>query len=720
MYFMNRRKFLIRSGIGLGVTVGLVWLGKFPARRYMASYLDENAPAYSGSGEIEAWFELKPDNTLTFYSPKVEMGQGILQALLQMVAEELEMDWQKIKVVQASSIHEPLDSMSTGGSLSVSGLYEPIRQLAATFREMIKENAAKLMQVEAKDLRVENGEIIGKTQKMTFGEVAAQAKEWKKPKTKPILKTPKEFKVIGKDLTRFDILPKIKGEPMFGIDASMPGMLFGSVARPPVLGATFKSAKPGKAATMPGVVKVVIEKDFAGVVAQSRIEAEDAKRYLEIEWNMPAQNVQQAEVEAMIKVGAGDSVSIQLQGSPASVLADKNSLEMEFFTPFGAHAHLEVNGALADYTADKVTIQLSTQVVKLTRDEVAKALNISQNKVEIKPMYLGGGFGRRLHTPHAIEAALLSKAVGKPVHTFWERNEEFQNGFLRPATHHKIKAKLNSQGMIEAIEHHTSSGDVAFSSPLFPQIAYTILGADGGAWRGGLIQYNVPNISVVSWRCKLPLETSWWRGLGLLANTFAIESMIDELAFRAKVDPLAFRLKHLKNDERGKRIKGVLQAVTKAANWGKTLPEGHAYGLACSIDVSTPVALIAEVKIEEGNIKVLKVYCAIDPGLIINPDGVKAQCEGGIIMSMSAAMFEEIIIKDGKATPDKLGYYQIALLKDAPEIETILLSTGATPRGVGEPPMGPVAAAVANAVFRLTNKRLNRTPLKLDKTSTNS
>jgi isoquinoline 1-oxidoreductase beta subunit len=364
---------------------------------------------------------------------------------------------------------------------------------------------------------------------------------------------------------------------------------------------------------------------------------------------------------------------------------------------------------------------MSTQVAKITRDDVAKALKIDAENVDIQSQYLGGGFGRRLQTSHAIEAALMSKSIGKPVHVFFERTEEFQNGVLRPPTHNILKAKLDANGTIEAIEHHTASADVAFNSailanifkPLSSSIAESLVGADFGAWRGGMIQYkNIKNYSTTAYHKELPFQTSWWRGLGLLANTFAIESFMDELAHHSKQDPLAFRLKHLPDDERGRSIKNVLKAACEKAGWGKSLPAGRAMGLACSIDVNTPVAQVAEVEIKNGQIKVKKVTCAIDPGIIINPDGVKAQTEGAIIMGLSATLFEEVTVKDGLATPNAFGYYPMAYLRDAPEIDVVLLSSGENPRGVGEPPIGPIGAAIANAVFNLTGKRLNRIPLQ--------
>lgn len=717
----NRRKFIIRSGIGLGVLFGVGLLGRGPLRRMLAQTAEETILPFDNKFDAYIWFEIKPDNQIILRSPKVEMGQGIFTALAQIAAEELEVDWEKITVVHANTAQGPIDFVSTGGSLSITGLYEPLRALAATMREMLKVNAAELMGVSVNALSVKNGEIVGGGKTMSYGEVAEKASNWDFKIDPPTLKSKSQFKFIGKALPRIDLVAKVKGEPIFGIDGSFPEMLYGSVLRPPVVGAKFISATPGKAAQMPGVIKVVIEKDFIGVVAESRVQAEDAKHQVDVKWQMPEKLLQQADVDALIKVGAGNDVVIQTEGSVA--LTGENVFSREYFTPMGAHGHIEPNGASAHYQNGKVTVKLSTQVANLTRKEVAKALNIKEEDVDVQPQYLGGGFGRRLETPHAVEAALLSKAVGKPVHVFFERTEEFQNGILRPPSHNVLKAKLNKDGNIESIEHHTASSDVAFDSsllsvflnPMSNDVAKAVVGADFGAWRGGMIQYKaIPNYKTVAWHAELPFKTSWWRGLGLLSNTFAIESFMDELAHETKQDPLAFRLKHLADNEKGKLLKSVLKAAAQHAEWDKPLPAGKARGIACSIDVGTPVAQIAEVEIKDGKIKVNKVICAIDPGLIINPDGVKAQTEGAIIMGMSASMFEEITIKDGKMQPNTFGYYQMAFIRDAPEIDVVLLSSGENPRGMGEPPIGPIGAAIANAVFQLTGKRLNRIPLNLE------
>ena len=718
---VNRRGFILKTGVGLGVLLGVGVIACGPLRRTIAQKVDEGPPGYKNEYDAYIWFELQKDGSIILHSPKVEMGQGIFTALAQIAADELEMDFKNIKVVHATTAHGPIDSLSTGGSLTVASLYQPLRELAATMREMILVNASTILGVPPISLKVKNGEVIGENKKLTFAEIASKSTNWNIKIEAPELKLSKDFTIIGKPLPRIDLVPKVKGETLYGIDSTFPNMLYGSVARPPVFGATFKSVEIGNVGNMPGVVKVINEKSFVGVVATSRVQAEDAKKALKINWDMPKKLVQQADVDALVKVGVGKDVKIQKEGN-TDILKEEGTITKEYFSPLGVHGHIEPNGAAAFYQGEKVVIKMSTQVASITRDEVAKALKIDKENVDIQSQFLGGGFGRRLQTPHAIEAALMSKAVGKPVHVFFERTEEFQNGVLRPPTHNVLKAKLDANGTIEAIEHHTASADVAFNSailanvfkPLSSSLAEGIVGADFGAWRGGMIHYkNIKNYSTTAYHKELPFQTSWWRGLGLLANTFAIESFMDELAHQSKQDPLAFRLKHLADDERGRSIKNVLKAVCEKAGWGKPLPEGRAMGLACSIDVNTPVAEVAEVEIKNGQIKVKKVTCAIDPGVIINPDGVKAQSEGAIIMGLSATLFEEVTIKDGIATPNAFGYYPMAYMRDAPEIDVVLLSSGDIPRGVGEPPIGPIGAAIANAVFSLTGKRLNRIPLRM-------
>ncbi len=713
---ISRRKFLVRGGLG---TIGILAVGTYlfrsPIRRGIAGAIDGGESLYMGDTSSPIiWFEVTEENTIVLHSPKVEMGQGTFTGLAQMAADELEVSMEQMKVVHANSASGNMDGFATGGSTSVSSLWVPLRELAATMREMIKKEAASKMGISTSEASIVDGIVSGGGKTMRYADAVKDVAEWEVPDT-PLLKDSKTYKFIGKPIPRIDLKDKVFGAPIFGMDATMPNMLYGAVVRPTHIGAKFIDADISKAENMPGVIKVVKEKDFVGVVANSQTEAENAKNAIDVEWKVE-RSWQTADIEAMIEVGKGEPFVIQKEGKSEGILEKADTtIVSEYKSPIGAHAQLEPNGALAFVEADKATIVMSTQVVKLTRDEIADRIGFDADQVNIVPTFLGGGFGRRLHTPNAIQAAVLSKAVGKPVKCFFSRKEEFQNDTFRPPTHHVLKGKLNSEGMIEAMEHNVSSGDVAFGSPMLPGILEPIIGADLGAWRGGMIQYGgIPNYRTISWRKKLPFATSWWRSLGLLANTFAIESFVDELAVAAKKNPVEFRLAQIQEDDKGFRLKEVIKAAAEKSGYTDEVVNGRAMGFAASTDANTPCAQVVEVSIEENEIKVHKVTCVMDPGLAVNPDQVRAQCEGAIIMGMSAAMFEKMDVEDGQLTPTIYGPYEMALMKHAPkEIDVILLQNSDVPGAVGEPPLGPIGAAIANAVFRLTGKRLREMPLKL-------
>lgn len=711
----SRRKFLVRSTIGVGVLLGTGYLTRSIWRRGLAGAINSAESPYLGNTKTPGiWFEIKADNQVIFHCPKVEMGQGSFTGLAQIAADELEVDVNKIIVVHAASASGNMDKFATGGSTSISSLWMPLRELAATMREMVKQEAAKQLGVEVGSLSVADGVITGNGKTKTYGEVVQEVQEWKIPKTPP-LKDVASYKFVGKPVERVDLRAKVLGEPIFGIDATMPDMLHAAVVRPSQVGATFVSADTSAAENMPGVVKIVQEADFVGVVANSRMEAENAKNAINVTWDT-SKVWQSEDIEKMIEVGQGTPFVIQKQGGAKRILDNEEGvITASYKSPIGAHAQLEPNGAVAHVEGDSAKVVISTQVVSITRNEVAKRLGLKPKNVNIQPTFLGGGFGRRLHTPNAMQVAVLSKAVGRPVKCFFNRKEEFQNDTFRPPTHHVLRAKLSDNGMIEAIEHNVSSGDVAFGSPMLPGIAEPLLGADLGAWRGGMIQYGaIPNFRAISWRVKLPFATSWWRSLGLLANTFAIESFIDELAIQAGKDPVQFRLDQIQDNDRGYRLKEVIKAAAAKAGWKDGVHNGKAMGFAASTDANTPCAHVVEVSVEGKQIKVHKVSCAIDPGLAVNPDQVRAQCEGSIIMGMSAAMYEKMTVRDGSLQPTIYGPYQMALMRDAPkDIDVIILENADAPGAVGEPPLGPIGAAIANAVFRLTNQRLRSMPLQL-------
>lgn len=709
---LSRRKFFVRGGLGtLGVLAVGTYLFRNPLRRQILKTVNAADPQYLGKGmQPTIWFEITKDNQVVVHSPKVEMGQGTFTGLAQMVADELEVDMNQITVVHASSALGNLDFFATGGSTSIASLWKPLRELAATMREMLRTEGAKLLGNSVEQVSAEAGMIIGTSSSMTYAAIAEKTSQWQVPDT-PLLKSVSEYKFIGQPIPRLDLEDKVLGRPIFGIDVHLPNMVYGAVVRPTKIGASLKSVDFSKAKTMEGVVQMVQGEDFIGVVAETYTQAEEAKNAIKTTW-MTQRNWQSKDIVEMTKVGKGDAFLLQKQGE--EIKEEQGVIHMEFQTPIGAHAQLEPNGVVADVTDKGATIYISTQVVALTRKEVAKALKIDEELVNVKPTYLGGGFGRRLHTPHAIQAALMSKAVGRPVKYFFSRQEEFQHDMFRPPTHHVLKGKLDNLGNILAIQHDLSSGSVAIGSPLLPAFLNTALGTDVGAIRGAFCQYlGIPSIRTVSWHVELPFATSWWRSLGLLANTFAWESFMDELAWRAKKNPIEFRVNHLTNDEAGNRLQSVIREAGAHSNYTDEVIEGKAMGFAASTDAGTPCAHVVEVSLENNRIIVHRVVCVMDAGLVVNPDQVKAQCEGAIMMGLSASLYEKMEVIDGELTPTIYGPYQMATLKDTPEIiEVILLQGIEIPGPVGEPPLGPIGAAIANALFRLTGKRITKMPLQ--------
>ncbi|MBT9187509.1 xanthine dehydrogenase family protein molybdopterin-binding subunit [Zobellia russellii] len=709
---ISRRKFLVRGGFGtLGVLAVGTYILRNPIRRAVLEKVNEMDLDYMGSTDNPMlWFELGKDNIITLHSPKVEMGQGTFTGMAQMAADELEIPMENIKVVHASTATGNIDSVSTGGSTSISGLWQPLRELAATFREMIKLEAAKQLGVPVSELSVKEGVVSGNGKSLSFSEISEGVTDWTVPDA-PVLKDISTYKFVGKPLARVDLADKVYGAPMFGIDAIMPNMVYGAVVRPSRIGAKFVSATTDKAEKMPGVIKIVSEDDFVGVVAETYIQAENAKQAIEVVWEAP-EDLQQEAIVAMMTVGNGKSSIIQKEGE---ALEGDAVEQMEFRSPIGAHAQIEPNGVVALVEGEKATIMISTQVIGITRKEVSSRLGWDEEQVNVIPTYLGGGFGRRLHTPHAVQAAVMSKAVGKPVKYIFSREEEFQHDMFRPPTHHILKGRLNDAGKLTGLEHHFVSGDVGNNSALIPNMVPTVIGADIGAIRGGFIQYSgVPNHRSVYWHVTLPFATSWWRSLGLLANTFAIESFMDEMAIKAKTNAVEFRLAHIHDDAAGKRLKEVIRTAGEKSGYTEEVKNNRAMGIAASVDAGTPCAHVVEVSVTDDRIKVHKVTVVLDPGLAVNPDQIKAQCEGCVIMGMSAVLFEQMKVVDGSLTPTIYGPYEMALMKHAPkEIDVVLLQGTDKPGAVGEPPMGPIGAAIANAVRRLTGKRLQSIPLRL-------
>lgn len=715
---ISRRKFIITSGI---TTLGALAIGVScsPIRRTIASFANTAELGYNGNTDDPMiWFEITPDNSVIIYSPKVEMGQGIFTGIAQLVAEELEVDIAKISVTTAPTASGNVDPFATGGSLSMIGLWEPVRELAATMREMMISEASIQLNLPKSSLYAQNGSIISETQEITYASIIQQhSGKWDIPRA-PKLKSKDDFSVIGKGVKRVDLAEKVFGTANFGIDIQLENLKYACIIHPPTFNAKRISVNSSQAELLPGVEQIVIDEHFIAVIADSVIIAEDAKRLIEINWST-SEIWNQNDIEELVSVGNGEDYEIQKEGSVSSIFKKDSSkiLELEFRSPLGAHAQMEPCGATVDVQKDSATVYMSTQTPKAIAEQVAEAIQMDKDKVNVITSYLGGGFGRRLLDQNAVIAAKLSKRIGKPVKLMNSRKDEFQTDPMRPPTHHIVKAVLHPDGNIQAFQHQVASGNVAFGSGMVPGIIEKMIGADIGAWRGGMIQYKkIPNYSAICWMNPLPFPTSSWRALGLLANTFAIESTLDELALSSNQNPIEFRLNHISTDEAGIRLRNTILKCQEEANYTDSVFKANGYdiamGFACSTDVNTPCAHIAEVSLDNNNIIIHKVTCTIDAGLAVNPDQIKAQCEGAINMGVSAALYEYAYVENSKILPTIYGPYKMSTLKQAPrEINVHILEGTGSPGGIGEPPLGPTAAAISNAIRRLTGKRITQMPI---------
>lgn len=714
---VTRRGILIGAGIaGAGLALGVGW-GVPYGRLKVAEMFDsgEGMPSNLPS-EPWAWFEVLPDSRIRLYVTKNEMGQGVHTSLAQIAVEELGIDWDDLEVAQATTHAGPDDSSGTAGSASVSSVYTPLRQAAATLREMLRQEAARTLDVDIAKVTLAGRGFAtsGSETAVTFADLAAAKTDWEAPAEEIRLKEFRTFEVIGQSIPRVDIPAKVTGEAVYGYDVKLPNMKYGAVLRPPTIEGRFKSVATGEAANLPGVVNVVIEDDFAGVVADSRATAQAAVQSLQVDWDS-GKLWQQEDLDEIVSVGGSGGITIQKDGDAPGLLREETTLTATYRSPFAVQTPLEAQAALADVRPNRARVWVSTQMHGRTRTAVAEALDMNEESVEIIPTYLGGGFGRKSGFEVAIEAARLSRAAGVPVHVGWTRPEEHRHGYFRPPTHHQLQAKISKSGQIEALEHLQASGDVAFG--FVPDWMAAVMGADFGATRGARVPYAVPNLHTVAWRRQLPVRTGWWRGLGLLANTFAIESFVDEMAYEAGEDPLQFRLNHLDDSPRSRRLRAVLEAAAQLAGWNGDLPAGHGRGIACCVDVDTVVAQVAQVSVDQaGKIRVHKISAAMDCGLIINPDGARAQVEGNIMWGVGSALLEEVRVKDGRVDLNNFESYPLLTMREAPLVETVLLETDdGRPRGVGEPPIGPVAAAIGNALFAAVGKRVRQLPMTPDR-----
>jgi isoquinoline 1-oxidoreductase subunit beta len=715
----TRRRFLIGTG-----TLGALGVGSYFGFRAAIPTLVENIFVETGGGtgptQPLLWFGVDAKTGVTMHVPKAEMGQGIQSALAQLAAEELELEPTQLSIHIADSSQTGFAGLhATFGSTSVTSLYQPVRQAAANLREMLRLEAANQLNVPSNDMIVLRGACFARSnpsKKLEYAQiVAAKTGAWIEPTKVVTLKAREKFMVIGRSTPRNDVPDKITGKAQYGINARVPGMLYGAVARPPRFNATLKSGLASEAEKMPGVKKVVIDtaNSFAGVVADTRTRAQNALEKLQLEWT-GGSNMGQDELERLVTAQPTQGTVIRTVGNvDANFGSDR--LEVAYRTPLAAHAHLEPLVALVDVRADQIEAWVPTQNVE-QEAELLRGM-FAGKEVLVHGMQMGGSFGRKGNQSAVLEAARLSRAAGAPVHVAWSRAEEMQHSIYRQPSHSVMRGNVDATGRITAFEHTIACGDTSTGLLELPVIGPTLetLYELSPSMLSGFI----PPYDFVSYRghtrnVVLPIQTGIWRGVGLLPNVYAIEMFIDELAFKAKIDPLEFRLKNLGNDERGKRIRAVLEEVKLKSDWSMPAASGTARGVACNISNNTAVAIVSEVQIKDGKILVTRVTVAVDPGLVVNPNGAALQAKGSVVMGISSALIEKIVLKDGAVLQSNFDDYPILRLEQTPSrIDVHFVDSGLDPQGMGEPVIGPVAPSVANAVFTLTGQRLRELPLKL-------
>jgi len=724
---LSRRAFL-KAGLtaGAGLTLGLRLPASLAEEYRAGPGIAGGAERAAAAFEPNAFVRIGTDDTVTVIVKHLEMGQGTYTGLPTLVAEELDARWDQVRAEGAPADASRYNNLfwgpaqGTGGSTAIANSYEQMREAGAAARQMLINAAAGLWRVPAGEIAVRDGILShGTDRRATFGELAEAAARQAVP-AEIRLKAPAEFRLIGNpNIRRKDSAGKIDGSAVFTQDVRLPGMLTALVLHPPRFGARAKSFDPSPAKAVPGVAQVVQIPSGIAILGRDFWSAKlgrDALTQTVVWDDADAFRLGSDEILAQYRALAdGPGVVAHHDGDAEAGLAGAAQLiEAEFSVPYLAHAAMEPIDCVIAPDGNGVRVINGEQSQTADQAAVAKVLGLEPGQVRIDMLYAGGSFGRRAnpHSDFVIEATEIYKAAGAqtPVKLQWTREDDMRAGWYRPLFLHRVRAGLDAKGRPVAW-HHRIVGQSIITGTAFEK-ALVVDGVDQTSVEGATdLPYAIPNIQTELHSPKLGVPVQWWRSVGSSHTAFAVECLIDELAALAGQDPVAYRMALLEGHA---RHQGVLRLAAEKAGWGTPLPAGRGRGVAVHKSFHTHVAQVAEVTVRKGgHIRVDRVVIAVDCGIAINPDVIKAQMEGGMGFGLSAALLSALTLKDGQVQQSNFHDYQVLRMDGMPDVEVHIVPSTEAPTGVGEPATPVIAPAVANAVFAATGKRLRQLPLKL-------
>jgi isoquinoline 1-oxidoreductase beta subunit len=711
--FDSRRRFLKSSSALAGALVIGFTLpdvrGRFEARA--------QAPAKAPIPP-NAFLRVGKDGSVTVLVKHLEFGQGVNTSLPMMVAEELDCDWGKVRGDLAPAgpeyAHTGFGMQMTGGSSSVWESYDQMRMAGAQARLMLMQAAANQWRVKPAQVHTAKGYVIGPGgKKLSYGQLVDAASKLPVPQD-VTLKKREQFTVIGKPTRRLDSLDKVTGKAQFGLDVKRANLHTALVARPPVFGAKVRSFNADKVKGVAGVTHVVETSHGVAVVATNFWAAKKGRDALEVDWDLgPVASVSTEALRARYTQAAAqppaDAKVAKKAAGPDAMKNAASRVVAVYEVPFLAHAPMEPLNCTVEVRPDGAEIWTGTQFQTVDQGAAAKVLGLEPAQVKLNTMLAGGGFGRRANpvSDYVVEACEIAKQAKVPVKTVWTREDDIRGGFYRPMYVHRVEAGLDANGALVAWNHVIVGSSIIGGTPFEASMVKD--GIDPTSVEGVAdTPYAIPNMQVLLDTTHPGIPVLWWRSVGHSHNAFVMETMIDELAAAAKKDPVAYRRELLAKNP---KMLGVLDLAASKAGWGSPLPAGRARGVAVHESFGSACAQVAEVSLEGDEVRVHRVVAAFDCGLAVNPMTIEAQVQGAIAYGLAAALYSEVTLKDGQVQQSNFHNYRVLRMPEMPRVEVHIVPGGEKPTGVGEPATPPIAPAVANAIYVLTQKRVRKLPL---------